>query len=319
MNRLRVLLVLLGVLLLATAGIAAYGDEETPVLPEIVSMAQAAAQAAAQAQAQAEAIAADAQALLDSLDVETLLSQAAAASADAVAASQAIADAEATAQAQVDAFAAACAQAQAQAAASVQACAGAAARADAAAAAFALACADAEARAGASASACAAARAEAEAAIEEIVTAIVSIGHRPFRSAFLPPATHSTRNPIRKHTTPNVSAMLGAMTVPSSPVAAFSASNEAPNEPKEMAHACPNDGITTASTGAKPMPTIIGATTATGTPNPPAPCRKDANAQAKSRTCKVRPGEICCSIAVIAVNVPVASVMRKKNSAPQIM
>ncbi len=118
---------------------------------------------------------------------------------------------------------------------------------------------------------------------------------------------------------PSIMVISGAMTAPSSPVAVLNASNEAPSEPKVMDQECPTAGKITALSGSKPMPTMIGATTAIGTPKPPTLCRNELKAHPIMRTCSVLSGEICRSIVDIALSAPLASVMRKKNSAPQMM
>jgi len=74
MKLLRVFVLVMGVILLAVTSGTATTGEETPVLPDLIFMAQEAADAAEQAQVQAEAISDKAQKLLDTLDVGTLLS-----------------------------------------------------------------------------------------------------------------------------------------------------------------------------------------------------------------------------------------------------
>ena len=63
---------------------------------------------------------------------------------------------------------------------------------------------------------------------------------------------------------------------------------EVASEPKLTAQPCPMQAIITAWTGVKPSPTSSGAATATGTPKPPMPCKKEANSQPSSRPCIVR-------------------------------
>jgi hypothetical protein len=60
---------------------------------------------------------------------------------------------------------------------------------------------------------------------------------------------------------------------------------DAPSYPNVTAQECPRDGITTALRGEKPKPTRIGAITATGTPNPPTPCKKEAKIQPIIKAC----------------------------------
>ncbi|MEJ2757854.1 MAG: hypothetical protein P8046_05155, partial [Anaerolineales bacterium] len=60
---------------------------------------------------------------------------------------------------------------------------------------------------------------------------------------------------------------------------------EDPREPNVTAHPCPMDGRITADRGVNPRPTRIGAITATGTPNPPTHCKKEATTHPFSRDC----------------------------------
>ena len=74
----------------------------------------------------------------------------------------------------------------------------------------------------------------------------------------------------------------GAMDSPEIFVTASSDSKADAIEPKETAQACPRTVTMTERTGSKPIPTRMGAQTATGTPNPPMPCKKEVISQAIS-------------------------------------
>ena len=56
-------------------------------------------------------------------------------------------------------------------------------------------------------------------------------------------------------------------------------------DPNDMAQEWPMRHVATAVSGLKPITTMMGATTATGTPKPAIPCSKDVKHQDSKRHC----------------------------------
>ncbi|MPM88655.1 hypothetical protein SDC9_135759 [bioreactor metagenome] len=114
-------------------------------------------------------------------------------------------------------------------------------------------------------------------------------------------------------------AIHGPMISPGMPVTSCMELYEEPMEPKEMDQECPIKQDATATKGSKPITTIMGATTATGIPNPANPCSIEAKHQAKSRIMMRRFSETPVMVLPMTLMAPAPSATLYRNTAPQMI
>src|SRR5512135_933102 len=117
----------------------------------------------------------------------------------------------------------------------------------------------------------------------------------------------STSKPVASAAIPRNNALGNASSVLEYPVVASSAWNADPKDPNVTAQPLPIEGMIIAAIGGNPNPTRMGATTATGTPKPPTPCKKDANPQPITNACMPRSAVKCGKASPIWVTAPASS------------
>ncbi len=134
-----------------------------------------------------------------------------------------------------------------------------------------------------------------------------------------PPVRRVIWNPASIPASPSSMLLLVTSASPGMPDAAISAWNESASEPKVTAQPWPIEGMRMAAVPENPRLARRGAVIATGTPNPPTPCRKVANTQpmisAWSVLSEVSRGSVLASDRIA----PASSVTRKRRKAPQTM
>jgi len=119
------------------------------------------------------------------------------------------------------------------------------------------------------------------------------------------PRMRAAASPVARHATPNSAAAVAASRPSSTSTRPVSVWKITPMSPKVTDHACPTATAATAATGGTPRPTSIGATMATGRPNPASPSSIPLKAHATTISSRPR-SRIRASSAVARARMPFA-------------
>ncbi len=152
-----------------------------------------------------------------------------------------------------------------------------------------------------------------------ITTPQIMTGMNILRTPGMPSIECAAINPISGQVRLKNRAAGGPRISCGSPVAAISAWKDEPIEPNVTPQPCPSDGTTTAASGVSPIPISSGAVTATGTPNPPTPCKNEANTQPMISACRPRSGVRLGKAWPIVWIAPASSTTRKSRKAAQMI